>query len=266
MDAGCRRQQSRLIRPYSGDLRAALAAQPFSTISPGSEFRPAHILAPLLSRHPLWSAFSERITDGAEFPLRDIEWVRRHARGCNGAAQRCFFRQGVAEHGGWLLWVDTPPHIKAIREMAANFKPRSKLPDVGRPKMWLSGLEDHVVEDVHSQHGRPFLNVGERCSLRGSIKFKKVMMAGDFGAAMDIAKKQVEDGAHVIDIKNVDDCMLDGLAATQTFVKIAVTAEPEIAKVMFMLDALKFDIVLAGLKWCQGKRIINSISLKVGEE
>src|SRR5210317_735623 len=81
---------------------------------------------------------------------------------------------------------------------------------------------------------------------------------------MDIAKKQVEDGAHVLDI-NVDDGMLDGLAAMQKFVKIAVT-EPEIAKVPFMLDASKFEIVEAGLKWCQGKPIINSISLKVGEE
>merc|ERR1719287_354936 len=89
-------------------------------------------------------------------------------------------------------------------------------------------------------------------------------MAGDYATAMDIAKKQVEDGAHVIDI-NVDDGLLDGLAAMQKFVKIAVT-EPEVAKVPFMLDASKFEIVLAGLKWCQGKPIVNSISLKVGVE
>merc|ERR1740117_1723683 len=81
---------------------------------------------------------------------------------------------------------------------------------------------------------------------------------------MDIAKKQVEDGAHVIDI-NVDDGMLDGVSCMEKFVKIAVT-EPGIAKVPFMLDASKFEIVLAGLKWCQGKPIVNSISLKVGEE
>merc|ERR1719491_2910018 len=90
------------------------------------------------------------------------------------------------------------------------------------------------------------------------------MMAGNYSAAMDIAKKQVEDGAHVIDI-NVDDGMLDGLAAMQKFVKIAVT-EPDISKVPFMLDASKFDIVVAGLKWCQGKCIVNSISLKVGKD
>jgi 5-methyltetrahydrofolate--homocysteine methyltransferase len=169
---------------------------------------------------------------------------------------------------GWLNMVggccgSTPPHIKAIAEVAKDYKPR-KLPDVGRPKMWLSGLEDLVVDDVHNHLGLPFLNVGERCNISGSIKFKKLMMAGDYGAAMDIAKKQVEDGAHVIDI-NVDDGLLDGLAAMQKFVKIAVT-EPEVAKVPFMLDASKFEIVLAGLKWCQGKPIVNSISLKVGVE
>jgi 5-methyltetrahydrofolate--homocysteine methyltransferase len=169
---------------------------------------------------------------------------------------------------GWLNMVggccgSTPAHIRALRETAAGYKPR-KLPDVGRPKMWLSGLEDLKVEDVHNHLGLPFLNVGERCNIAGSIKFKKLMMAGDYSAAMDIAKQQVEDGAHVIDI-NVDDGMLDGLAAMQKFVKIAVT-EPEVSKVPFMLDASKFEIVLAGLKWCQGKPIVNSISLKVGED
>merc|ERR1719223_1747958 len=96
------------------------------------------------------------------------------------------------------------------------------------------------------------------------MKFKKLIMAGNYAAAMSIAKKQVEDGAHVVDI-NVDDGMLDGLAAMQKFVKIATTHH-DIAKAPFMLDASKFEIVVAGLKWCQGKPIVNSISLKVGEE
>ena len=173
-----------------------------------------------------------------------------------------FFENGYVNMVGGCCG-STPPHIKAIREVAQNYPPR-KLPDVGRPKMWLSGLEDLVVEDVHNHLGMPFLNVGERCNISGSLRFKKLMMAGDYGTAMDIAKKQIEDGAHVIDI-NVDDGMLDGVAAMQKFVKIAVT-EPEVSKVPFMLDASKFEIVMAGLKWCQGKPIINSISLKVGEE
>jgi len=158
----------------------------------------------------------------------------------------------------------TPAHMAAIKAkiVERNYKPRA-LPPQRRPKMWLSGLEDLVVDDVVNHLGMPFLNVGERCNIAGSIKFKKLMMAGNYGEAMDIAKQQVVDGAHVIDI-NVDDGMLDGLAAMQKFVKIAVT-EPEVAKVPFMLDASKFEIVLAGLKWCQGKPIVNSISLKVGE-
>eukprot|EP01038_Epipyxis_sp_PR26KG_P006007 gene6007-8276_t len=169
----------------------------------------------------------------------------------------------------WLNMVggccgSTPAHIAAIKAVIAekSYSPRA-LPPVRRPKMWLSGLEDLKVEDVYNHLGMPFLNVGERCNVAGSIQFKKLIMNGKYAEAMDIAKKQVADGAHVIDI-NVDDGMLDGLAAMQKFVKIAVT-EPEIAKVPFMLDASKFEIVLAGLKWCQGKPIINSISLKVGE-
>ncbi|CAM9123188.1 unnamed protein product [Ectocarpus fasciculatus] len=159
----------------------------------------------------------------------------------------------------------TPPHIAALGKAIAakNHKPRP-LPPKRRPKMWLSGLSDLVVEDTHNHLGMPFLNVGERCNIAGSIQFKKLMKAGNYGAAMDVAKKQVIDGAHVIDI-NVDDGMIDGLAVMQKFVKIAIT-EPEISKVPFMLDSSKFDVVLAGLKWCQGKPIVNSISLKVGEE
>jgi len=151
----------------------------------------------------------------------------------------------------WLNMVggccgSTPPHIAALKGLIdeKGFKPR-QLPPTRRPKMWLSGLEDLVVDDVVNHLGMPFLNVGERCNIAGSMAFKKIMMAGDYGKAMDIAKKQVIDGAHVIDI-NVDDGMLDGLAAMQKFVKIAVT-EPEVAKAPFMLDSSKFDIVLAVL-------------------
>ena len=93
---------------------------------------------------------------------------------------------------------------------ANGYKPRP-LPSLGRPKMWLSGLERLIVEDCHNHLGLPFLNVGERCNVAGSIKFKKLLMAGNYAEAMDIAKQQVEDGAHVIDI-NVDDGMLDGMA------------------------------------------------------
>jgi len=174
----------------------------------------------------------------------------------------------VFYENGWLNMAggccgSTPIHVKALRDLSENYSSR-KLPDIGRPKMWLSGLEDMIVDDVHNHLGMPFLNVGERCNISGSKRFKRLILKGDYATAMDIAKKQVEDGAHVIDI-NVDDGLLDGVAAMQKFVKIAVT-EPDVCKVPFMLDASKFEIVEAGLKWCQGKCIVNSISLKVGEE
>ena len=105
--------------------------------------------------------------------------------------------------------------------------------------------------------------VGEKCNISRPIKFKTLMTAGDYGSAINIAKKPVEDSAQVIDI-NDDNGMLDGLAAMQMFVKIAMT-ESEVAKVPFMLEASKFEIMLAGLKWCQGKPIVNSISLKVNK-
>ena len=169
---------------------------------------------------------------------------------------------------GWVNLIggccgSTPPHIKAIREKVANCAPR-KLPDKTMPKMWLSGLEDLVVDDVKNNIGLPFLNVGERCNIAGSRKFKRLIVEGKYPEAMDIAKQQVMDGAHVVDI-NLDDGMIDGVSAMEKFVKMAVT-EPDIAKVPFMIDSSKFEIVEAGLKWCQGKPIINSISLKVGEE
>jgi 5-methyltetrahydrofolate--homocysteine methyltransferase len=109
-----------------------------------------------------------------------------------------------------------------------------------------------------------FYNVGERCNLAGSLHFKKLIMNGEYGKAMAVARKQIEDGAMIIDL-NVDDGMLDGHSAMQKFLKIAMT-EPEVAKAPFMIDSSKFDIVEAGLRWVQGKCIVNSISLKVGEE
>ncbi|KAJ8598271.1 hypothetical protein CTAYLR_005991 [Chrysophaeum taylorii] len=174
----------------------------------------------------------------------------------------------VFAENGWVNMIggccgSTPPHIASIQSAVAHLKPRP-LPTLKAPKMWLSGLEDFVVEGTYNNCGLPFVNVGERCNIAGSRKFKRLVMEGKFAEAMDIAKDQVEAGAHVIDV-NVDDGMLDGLVAMQKFIKMAVT-EPDVAKVPFMIDSSKFEIVEAGLKWCQGKPIVNSISLKVGEE
>merc|ERR1711871_761800 len=153
----------------------------------------------------------------------------------------------------------TPEHIGAIRDAVKGLAPRP-LPEQKEPFMWLSGLEDLKV----TKENKRFLNVGERCNISGSLKFKKLILAGDYAAAMDVAKQQVADGADVVDI-NVDDGLLDGIAAMEKFCKIAVT-EPDVSKVPFMIDSSKFEIVEAGLRCVQGKCIVNSISLKVGEE
>jgi len=152
----------------------------------------------------------------------------------------------------------TPDHINAIAKMCEGIPPRPVHKKVEH--MWLSGLEDLVV----SKEGFQFLNVGERCNIVGSSLFKKLILAGDYAKAMDIAKKQVEDGAMVLDV-NMDEGLLDGFAAMQRILKIAMT-EPECIKVPIMVDSFKFEIIEAGLKWVQGKCIVNSISLKVGEE
>merc|ERR1719181_573364 len=138
-------------------------------------------------------------------------------------------------------------------------KPRP--PPATRPRqMILSGLEELAVDKSRFQ----FLNVGERCNIAGSRRFKRLIMSGDYAAVMEIARKQVEDGAMILDI-NVDDGMVDGIKAREKFLKIAVT-EPDISKVPFMIDSSKFEVVVAGLRCVQGKCVVNSISLKVGEK
>lgn len=152
----------------------------------------------------------------------------------------------------------TPDHIAAIVSSLKDMAPRV-VPEKSNV-MRLSGLEDLTV----TKERLNFVNVGERCNIAGSLQFKRLIKANDYGKAMEVARKQVEDGAQIIDV-NVDDGMIDGVAAMTRFLRIAVT-EPDIAKVPFMVDSSKFHIIEAGLKACQGKCIVNSISLKVGEE
>ena len=150
----------------------------------------------------------------------------------------------------------TPDHIAAIAKVVKTMTPRSLNPH--STQFRLSGLEPLTM----SQNIR-FLNVGERCNIAGSRKFKNLIMAGKYDEALDIARKQVEDGALVLDI-NVDDGLLDGFAAMSKFLKL-IMSEPEISKVPIMVDSSKFGIILEGLKVVQGKCIVNSISLKGGE-
>jgi 5-methyltetrahydrofolate--homocysteine methyltransferase len=109
-----------------------------------------------------------------------------------------------------------------------------------------------------------FINVGERTNVTGSAKFRKLVVEGDYSAALDVARQQVEAGAQVIDI-NMDEGLLDGVVAMRTFLNL-IAAEPDIARVPVMIDSSKWEVIEAGLKCVQGKPIVNSISMKEGEQ
>ena len=151
----------------------------------------------------------------------------------------------------------TPDHIRAIAAAVDGVKPRP-MPEDGR-RCRLSGLEPLNFGSVTG-----FVNIGERANVAGSAKFAKLIRDGDFDRALDIARDQVVNGAQVIDV-NMDDAMLDGEAAMKKFLNL-VAAEPDISRVPVMVDSSKFSIIEAGLKCLQGKGVVNSISLKEGED
>ncbi len=151
----------------------------------------------------------------------------------------------------------TPEHIRAIAEAVSQF-PVRQIPDIA-PACRLSGLEPfNITADSL------FVNVGERCNVTGSARFKRLVLDGDYNTALDVARQQVEDGAQVIDV-NMDEGMLDAVEAMTTFLKLVAT-EPDICRIPLMIDSSKWHVIEAGLKWAQGKCIVNSISLKEGEE
>jgi len=128
-----------------------------------------------------------------------------------------------------------------------------------KPYLRLSGLEPLVVRPETN-----FVNVGERTNVTGSKKFARLIKDGKYEEALSVARQQVESGAQVLDV-NMDDAMLDGVEAMTTFMNL-IQAEPDIAKIPIMIDSSKFEIILAGLKCVQGRCIVNSISMKEGEE
>ncbi len=151
----------------------------------------------------------------------------------------------------------TPAHIKAFADALRDVKPRVRPVIENRPRY--SGLEMFEILPATN-----FVNVGERTNITGSPKFSKAILEGDFEAGVQIARQQVENGAQVVDI-NMDEGMLDSEAAMIHFVNL-LGAEPDVARVPFMLDSSKWSVLEAGLKRVQGKSIVNSISLKGGEE
>jgi 5-methyltetrahydrofolate--homocysteine methyltransferase len=151
----------------------------------------------------------------------------------------------------------TPDHVRAIAAAVEGVPPRT-LPR-REPACRLSGLEPfNITADSL------FVNVGERCNVTGSARFKRLILEGDYETALDVARTQVEDGAQIIDV-NMDEGMLDAEQAMVTFLNL-VAAEPDIARVPIMIDSSKWEAIEAGLKCVQGKAVVNSISLKAGEQ
>ncbi|WP_394201016.1 methionine synthase [Marinagarivorans algicola] len=169
----------------------------------------------------------------------------------------------VAEfaHSGFINIIggccgSSPAHIAAIANAVASIPPR-KIPDI-EPACRLSGLEPfNITQDSL------FVNVGERCNVTGSARFKRLIIDEDYTTALEVALAQVEDGAQIIDI-NMDEGMLDAQAAIERFLNL-IAGEPDISRVPIMVDSSKWDVIEAGLKCIQGKPIVNSISMKEGE-
>ncbi len=152
----------------------------------------------------------------------------------------------------------TPEHIRAIAAIAQDAKPRP----IGRRhrnRLALSGLESMVVMPE-----RNFVNIGERCNVAGSRKFLRLINEKNYDEALSIARKQVDNGAQIIDV-NMDDAMLDAPREMTHFLRL-VASDPDVAKVPIMIDSSNWEVITAGLKELQGKGIINSISLKDGEQ
>ena len=151
----------------------------------------------------------------------------------------------------------TPEHIAAFAQALAD-KPARPIPQIER-QCRLSGMEPCTISPDSL-----FVNVGERTNVTGSAVFKRLIVDGDYDAALDVARQQVANGAQIIDI-NMDEGLLDAKAAMERFVKL-IAAEPDIARVPLMIDSSKWEVIEAGLKCAQGKCVVNSISLKEGEE
>ena len=163
---------------------------------------------------------------------------------------------------GWLNIVGgccgtTPAHITSIAEAVQGLPPR--VPPVPEPYLRLSGLESVTIRPESN-----FVNIGERTNVTGSPVFAKLILAGDYEKAVSVARQQVEGGAQIIDV-NMDEGMLESKAAMEKFLRL-IAGESEIARVPVMVDSSRWEVIEAGLKCLQGKGIVNSLSMKEGEE
>ena len=165
---------------------------------------------------------------------------------------------------GWLNLVGgccgtTPEHIRAIRNAVRDCKPREISESTRNNALQLSGLEPL---NITPEMG--FVVIGERTNITGSPKFSKVILNGNFDGGLAVARQQVQGGANVLDV-NMDEAMIDSEAAMTRFLNL-IESEPEISRIPIMIDSSKWNVIEAGLKCVQGKAVVNSISLKNGEE
>ncbi len=151
----------------------------------------------------------------------------------------------------------TPQHIRAIAEAVAPFQPRKQ--KAIKPACRLAGLEPFNIDE-----NSLFVNVGERTNVTGSAKFAKLIREEAYEAALEVAKQQVISGAQIIDV-NMDEGLLDSKAAMEIFLNL-IASEPDISRVPIMIDSSKWEVIEAGLKCVQGKSVVNSISMKEGEQ
>jgi len=167
-----------------------------------------------------------------------------------------YFERGILNVVGGCCGT-TPDHIRAIAEVAAQHQPRTK--EKSPVLLNLSGLEPLVVRP-----GSNLINVGERTNVAGSRAFLRMIKNGEFEKALTVAKDQVEGGAQILDV-NMDDGLIDGVESMRTFLNL-IASEPDICRIPIMIDSSKWEIIKTGLETVQGKGIVNSISLKEGEE
>lgn len=169
-----------------------------------------------------------------------------------------YLREGLADIVGGCCGT-TPEHIAALKEVAEEIRPEVVSHTAPSRTLTLAGLEPlRVVREAN------LINIGERANVAGSAKFAKMIREGDYAGAVSVARAQVDAGAQILDIC-LDDGMIDGVAAMSEFLNL-IAAEPEIARVPVMIDSSDWQTIEAGLQRVQGKSIVNSISLKEGEE
>src|SRR5262249_9283660 len=201
-------------------------------------------------------------------PAQRARSLRRTAGDDRQAGAR-LGRERLAERGRRLLWHNACSYQGHRRSGERREAPAVACPAAGAAAFGNGSSELFLMSDQtgNAPAGTPvatFINIGERTNVTGSVRFKKLILDGDYTSAIEVARQQVESGAQIIDV-NMDEGLLDAEKAMETFLKL-IASEPDIARVPIMIDSSKWSVIEAGLKCVAGKPIVNSISMKEGIE